>query len=37
MSWFSGVSNKVRGCWDSYIVICDLVHHHESTINAALI
>ena len=36
------VSNKVLGCWDSCkvicdLVICDLIHHQESTVYAALV
>ena len=37
MSGLSFVSNNVLGCWDSYKVICDLIHHHKSTECAALI
>ena len=32
VSRLSCVSNKVLGCWDSYEVICDLLHHQESTV-----
>ena len=28
----SCVSNKVLRCWDSYKVICDLIHHQKSTV-----
>ena len=31
------VSNKVLECWDSNKVICDLIHHQESTVYAALV
>ena len=31
------VSNKVLRCWDSFKVICDLIHHQESTDYAALV
>ena len=31
------VSNKVLRCWDSYKVICDLIHHQKSTVYAALV
>ena len=39
VSRLSCVSNKVLGCWDSYKVICDLIHvyHQESTVYAALV
>ena len=37
VSALSCVSNKVLGCWDSYKVICDLIHHQESTVYAALV
>ena len=33
----SCVSNKVLRCWDSYKVICDLIHHQKSTVYAALV
>ena len=33
MSGLSCVSNKVLGCWDSYEVICNLVHHQKSTVS----
>ena len=36
VSGSSCVSNKVLGCWDSYKVICDLIHHQEYTVYAAL-
>ena len=36
MSGLSCVSNKVLRCWDSYKVICDLIHHQKSTVYAAL-
>ena len=29
--------NKVKLCRDSDKVVCDLMHHHESAINATLI
>ena len=31
------VSNRVLGCWDSYKVICDLIHHQEFTVHAPLV
>ena len=37
VSGFSCVSNKVLRCWDSYKVICDLIHHQKSTVYAALV
>ena len=37
VSRLSCVSNKVLGFWDSYKVICDLVHHQKSTVYAALV
>ena len=37
LSCVSKLSNKVLGCWDSYKVICDLVHHQKSTVNAELV
>ena len=38
VSLFSGVSSKVLRCRDRYNVVCDLVHHHhEPTVNAALV
>ena len=37
VSGLSCVSNKVLGCWDSYNVICDLIHHQEFTVFAALV
>ena len=30
VSGLSCVSNKVLRCWDSYKVICDLIHHQKS-------
>ena len=36
MSELSCVSNKVLRDWDSYMVICDLIHHQKSTVYAAL-
>ena len=36
MPLFSGISNKLLGCWDSYKV-GHLVDRIESTINAALV
>ena len=30
VSGLSRVSYKVLGCWDSYKVICDLIHYQES-------
>ena len=36
VSGLSCVSNKVLGCWDSFKVICDLIHYQESTVYAAL-
>ena len=36
VSRLSCVSNKVLKCWDSYKVICDLIHHQKSTVYAAL-
>ena len=37
VSGLSCVSNKVLRCWDSYKVICDLIHHQKSTVYAALV
>ena len=37
VSGLSCVLNKVLGCWDSYEVICDLVHHQKYTVYAALV
>ena len=37
VSGLSCVSNKVPRCWDSYKVICDLVHNQKSTVYAALV
>ena len=37
VSGLSCVSNKVLRCMDSYKVMCDLVHHQESTVYAALV
>ena len=38
VSRLSCVSNNELGCcWDSYNVICDLSHHQESTVYAALV
>ena len=37
VSGLSCVSNKVLRCWDSYKVICDLIHHQKSTVYAVLI
>ena len=37
VSGLSCVSNKVLRCWDSYKVICDLIHHQKSTVFAALV
>ena len=37
VSRLSCVLDKVLGCWDSYKVICDLIHHQESTVYAALV
>ena len=37
VSELSCVSNKVLRCWDSYKVICDLIHHQKSTVYAALV
>ena len=35
--WIVLCFNKVLGCWDSYKVICDLVHQQKSTVYAALV
>ena len=32
VSGLSCVSNKVLRCFDSYNVICDLIHHQKSTV-----
>ena len=37
MSGLSCVSNKALGCCDSYNVICDLIHHQESTVYTTLV
>ena len=37
VSRLSCVSNEVLRCWDSYKVMCDLIHHQKSTVNAALV
>ena len=37
VSGLSCVSNKVLGCRDSYNVICNLIHHQESTVYAELV
>ena len=39
VSGLSCVSNKVLRCWDSYKVICDLIHHQieKSMVYAALV
>ena len=37
VSGLSCVSNKVLGCWDSYNVICNLIHHQESTVYTELV
>ena len=37
VSGLSCVSDKVLGCSDSYKVICDLIHHQESTVYATLV
>ena len=37
VSGLSCVSNKVLCCWDSYKVICDLIHHQKSTVYGALV
>ena len=37
VSGLSRVSNKVLRCYDSYKVICDLLHHQKSTVYAALV
>ena len=37
MSGLSCVSNKVLRCWDSYKVICDLIHHKKSTVYTTLV
>ena len=37
VSRLSCVSNKVLGCWDSYKVIWDLIHHQESTVYGVLV
>ena len=37
VSGLSCVSEKVLGCLDSYKVICDLIHHQESTVYAAFV
>ena len=37
VSGLSCVSNKVLRCWDSYKVICVLIHHQKSTVYAALV
>ena len=36
VSGLSCVSNKVLRYWDSCKVICDLIHHQNSTVYAAL-
>ena len=33
----SCVSNKVLRFWDSYKVICNLIHHQKSTVYVALV
>ena len=37
VSGLSCVSNKVLGFWDTCKVICDLIHHQESIVYAALV
>ena len=37
VSGLSCVSNKVLSWWDSYKVICELIHHQKSTVYAALV
>ena len=37
VSGLSCVSNEVLRCWDSYKVICKLIHHQKSTVYAALV
>ena len=37
VSGLSCVLNKLHRCWDSYKVICDLVHHQKSNVYAALV
>ena len=37
VSGLSYVSNKVLRCWDSYKVICDLIHNQKSTVYAVLV
>ena len=37
VSGMSCVSSKVLVYWDSYKVICDLIHYQESTVYAVLV
>ena len=37
VSGLSCVWSKVLRCWDSYKVICDLIHHQKSTAYVALV